>query len=135
MRVQKNIALVAHDNRKKDMVEWVEWNVELLLHHQPPLVLDVVLSPARGVYPDHPRFDHRLFRHDRYPLVERIPHASARRSLGPLVQIVQTARSGRLRKNSKIDFRSHHGTADGLIRNSPTESGLPEGHLWLADLF
>lgn len=33
MKAQKNIALVAHDNRKKDMIEWVEWNVELLLHH------------------------------------------------------------------------------------------------------
>ena len=22
----KNIALVAHDNRKKDLIEWIEWN-------------------------------------------------------------------------------------------------------------
>lgn len=29
----KNIALVAHDNRKKDLVEWVEWNYQLLLGH------------------------------------------------------------------------------------------------------
>jgi methylglyoxal synthase len=26
----KRIALVAHDNRKKDLVEWVEWNYKLL---------------------------------------------------------------------------------------------------------
>ncbi|MBN2348199.1 MAG: methylglyoxal synthase [Bacteroidales bacterium] len=26
----KNIALVAHDNRKKDLIEWVEWNYSLL---------------------------------------------------------------------------------------------------------
>lgn len=30
----KNIALVAHDNRKKDMVEWVEYNYKTLLGHQ-----------------------------------------------------------------------------------------------------
>lgn len=29
----KNIALVAHDNRKKDLIEWVEWNYETLLPH------------------------------------------------------------------------------------------------------
>lgn len=29
----KNIALVAHDNRKKDLVEWVEWNYETLIPH------------------------------------------------------------------------------------------------------
>ena len=29
----KNIALVAHDNRKKDLAEWVEWNHEILLNH------------------------------------------------------------------------------------------------------
>ncbi|MCB8964450.1 MAG: methylglyoxal synthase [Bacteroidales bacterium] len=30
----KTIALVAHDNRKADMVEWVEWNWEKLLKHK-----------------------------------------------------------------------------------------------------
>ncbi len=25
----KNIALVAHDNRKRDLIEWVEWNYEI----------------------------------------------------------------------------------------------------------
>jgi len=34
MDVRKRIALVAHDNCKKDMVEWVEWNWSLLLDHQ-----------------------------------------------------------------------------------------------------
>jgi methylglyoxal synthase len=29
----KNIALVAHDNRKRDLVEWVEWNYKILLDH------------------------------------------------------------------------------------------------------
>jgi methylglyoxal synthase len=29
----KNIALVAHDNRKKDMVEWVEFNYKTLIGH------------------------------------------------------------------------------------------------------
>lgn len=30
----KRIALVAHDNCKKDLVEWVGWNWKLLLNHQ-----------------------------------------------------------------------------------------------------
>lgn len=33
MKETKNIALVAHDNRKKDLVEWVEWNYQVLLRH------------------------------------------------------------------------------------------------------
>lgn len=33
MEKNKNIALVAHDNRKKDLIEWVEWNCRTLLHH------------------------------------------------------------------------------------------------------
>jgi methylglyoxal synthase len=32
--VAKNIALVAHDNRKRDLIEWVEWNSAVLLRHQ-----------------------------------------------------------------------------------------------------
>ena len=31
---QKNIALVAHDNRKKDLIEWAEWNFDVLLKHR-----------------------------------------------------------------------------------------------------
>lgn len=30
----KRIALVAHDNRKKDLIEWVEWNWEILINHK-----------------------------------------------------------------------------------------------------
>lgn len=30
---KKNIALVAHDNMKLDMVEWVRWNKEILAQH------------------------------------------------------------------------------------------------------
>lgn len=30
----KRIALVAHDNRKKDLQEWVEWNYEVLIRHK-----------------------------------------------------------------------------------------------------
>ncbi|MBU0559808.1 MAG: methylglyoxal synthase [Bacteroidetes bacterium] len=33
MEKVKNIALVAHDNRKKDLAEWVEWNFKILLNH------------------------------------------------------------------------------------------------------
>lgn len=34
MKKSKKIALVAHDNRKKDLVEWVEFNYKTLLGHQ-----------------------------------------------------------------------------------------------------
>ncbi len=33
MQPIKRIALVAHDNCKRDMVEWVEWNWRVLLNH------------------------------------------------------------------------------------------------------
>jgi methylglyoxal synthase len=33
MKKSKNIALVAHDNRKKDLLEWVEFNYKTLLGH------------------------------------------------------------------------------------------------------
>ena len=34
MEKSKNIAIVAHDNRKADMLEWVEWNYALLSYHK-----------------------------------------------------------------------------------------------------
>jgi len=34
MEVSKRIALVAHDNRKNDLTEWVQWNWKLLLDHK-----------------------------------------------------------------------------------------------------
>ena len=30
----KNLALVAHDNRKADLIEWVESNYESIMHHK-----------------------------------------------------------------------------------------------------
>jgi methylglyoxal synthase len=30
----KNIALVAHDNRKKDLIEWIEWNYTSIIEHK-----------------------------------------------------------------------------------------------------
>jgi methylglyoxal synthase len=34
MEKTKRIALVAHDNRKKDIIEWAEWNYEVLIQHR-----------------------------------------------------------------------------------------------------
>jgi methylglyoxal synthase len=34
MEKRKRLALVAHDNCKRDLVEWVDWNSKLLLGHQ-----------------------------------------------------------------------------------------------------
>jgi methylglyoxal synthase len=34
MGTAKRIALVAHDHRKQDLIEWVEWNWTILVEHQ-----------------------------------------------------------------------------------------------------
>jgi methylglyoxal synthase len=34
IRKRKRIGLVAHDNRKKDLLEWVEWNWKILSEHE-----------------------------------------------------------------------------------------------------
>ena len=33
MSPQKNIALIAHDNKKKDLIAWCEKNKDVLEHH------------------------------------------------------------------------------------------------------
>ena len=34
MNKKKRIALVAHDNRKKELLEWIEWNWDILIQHK-----------------------------------------------------------------------------------------------------
>jgi methylglyoxal synthase len=34
MDIVRRIALVAHDHRKQDLIEWVEWNWSILVEHQ-----------------------------------------------------------------------------------------------------
>jgi methylglyoxal synthase len=34
MKPDKKIALVAHDNKKRDLLEWAKFNRQLLAHHQ-----------------------------------------------------------------------------------------------------
>ncbi|MGD0918253.1 MAG: methylglyoxal synthase, partial [Thermodesulfobacteriota bacterium] len=34
MEHDKKIALVAHDNKKRDLVEWAKYNRDLLAHHK-----------------------------------------------------------------------------------------------------
>ena len=34
MNPDKRIALVAHDNKKRDLIEWAKYNRDLLAHHQ-----------------------------------------------------------------------------------------------------
>ena len=34
MEAIKTVALVAHDNRKQDLIEWIEWNYHTLLEHE-----------------------------------------------------------------------------------------------------
>lgn len=42
MKRKKTIALVAHDNTKPDLVEWVDWNKECLVSH------DIVCTGTTG---------------------------------------------------------------------------------------
>ena len=44
MKTIKNIALVAHDNRKKDLMEWVSWNCQILVDH------NLICTGTTGVY-------------------------------------------------------------------------------------
>ena len=55
MKEKKRIALVAHDNRKSDIVEWARWNYKLLMNHQlvctgttGKLVEEAILSEIRS---------------------------------------------------------------------------------------
>jgi methylglyoxal synthase len=34
MKYHKNIALIAHDNKKRDLTEWAKYNRDLLAHHK-----------------------------------------------------------------------------------------------------
>jgi methylglyoxal synthase len=58
MKASKNIALVAHDNMKKDLVEWVEFNYHTLLRHKlvctgttGRLVDEAIRAKAGGLIP------------------------------------------------------------------------------------
>jgi len=65
MELAKRIALVAHDNCKRDLVEWADWNWRLLLNHQlictgtTGRLVEEALS--RKVDPDHP-FKHTMIK-------------------------------------------------------------------------
>jgi methylglyoxal synthase len=43
----KNIALVAHDNRKKDLIEWIEWNYTSLIEHK------LICTGTTGIMVEH----------------------------------------------------------------------------------
>jgi methylglyoxal synthase len=34
IKIKKKIALIAHDNKKEDMLQWAKFNIETLKHHQ-----------------------------------------------------------------------------------------------------
>jgi methylglyoxal synthase len=47
MEHDKRIALVAHDNKKKDLIEWAKYNCDLLAHH------DVYATGTTGEILEH----------------------------------------------------------------------------------
>jgi len=59
MEQKKRIALVAHDNEKRDMVEWVEYNWETLLRHDlvstgttGRLIEEAIVAKSGGLKPE-----------------------------------------------------------------------------------
>ena len=54
MENRKSVALVAHDNMKRDLAEWVDWNWEVLLKHHlictgtPGKMVERTLRDRRG---------------------------------------------------------------------------------------
>ena len=50
MKQKKNIGIVAHDNRKVDVLEWVEFNWQELIQHNmvPPDILRLKSGPLGG---------------------------------------------------------------------------------------
>ena len=60
MDKRKNVALVAHDNRKADLIEWVEWNRDVLLEHN--LVCTgttgMLIEKALAQRPEKPNYLH-----------------------------------------------------------------------------
>jgi methylglyoxal synthase len=55
MKKAKRIGLVAHDNLKKDLLEWVEWNIDILAEHElictgttGTLIEDLILKIAKN---------------------------------------------------------------------------------------
>lgn len=65
--MKKKIALVAHDNMKRDLAEWVDWNWEILLKHHlictgtTGRMVANTLMDRRGNN-DHGRFDITLLK-------------------------------------------------------------------------
>jgi len=70
METVKTIALVAHDNRKKDLIEWFEYNCVLLVRHRlvctgtTGKLIDEVIQRRRG----ENQFDYHLERLKSGPL-------------------------------------------------------------------
>ncbi len=67
----KRIGLVAHDNRKKDLIEWVEWNWKTLMHHE------LICTGTTG------RLVEELFRKKTTEAKVKMPHITKLKS-GPL---------------------------------------------------
>lgn len=71
MKKTKRIGLVAHDNRKKDLLEWVEWNWKTLMHHE------LICTGTTG------RLVEELFRKKTTEAKVKMPHITKLKS-GPL---------------------------------------------------
>ena len=60
MKEKKKVALVAHDNMKRDLAEWVDWNWEILLRHH--LVCTAINRSSADFLISSPLFEHDDYR-------------------------------------------------------------------------
>jgi len=90
METKKRVALVAHDNRKKDLAEWVSWNWETLLRHR------MICTGTTGKLVEE-------------TLAKRVPDGRA--AAGPIVKL----KSGPLGGDQQLGSMIVNGEVDLLI--------------------
>lgn len=88
----KTIALVAHDNRKADLVQWVEWNCRTLLQHR------LVCTGTTG------------------KLIETtLKTKAACKELGMIIPAIRKLKSGPLGGDQQLGAMITEGTIDFMI--------------------
>lgn len=92
MEKMKNIALVAHDNRKVDLVQWVEWNCRILLQHR------LVCTGTTGKL-----------------LEETLRTKTACKELGLVIPAIQKLKSGPLGGDQQLGAMITEGKIDVMI--------------------
>jgi len=108
MTIVKRIALVAHDNRKQDLIEWVEWNWEALLPHK------LVCTGTTGA------------------LVEQALHSRREKAKGAIT--VRKLKSGPLGGDQQLGGLIADGEIDMVIFLGSQEPAPTDCHKFIGDI-